>query len=95
MIGVKQLDRLQEEIVLILCEFEIYFPPAFFDICVHLLLHVVDDVRQLGPTFLHYMMPFERMNGHIKGYVLNRSHPDGSISKGFLTENCIYFCTSY
>ena len=50
-IGVKQLDRLQEEIVLILCELEIYFPPAFFDICVHLLLHVVDDIRQLGPTF--------------------------------------------
>ena len=29
-IGVKQLDRLQEEIVLILCELEIYFPPSFF-----------------------------------------------------------------
>ena len=46
-IGVKQLDMLQEEIVLILCELEIYFPPAFFDICVHLLLHVVDDIKQL------------------------------------------------
>ena len=43
-IGVKQLDRLQEEIVMILCELEIYFPPAFFDIMVHLLVHVVDDI---------------------------------------------------
>ena len=60
-ISVKQLDRLQEKIVLILCELKIYFPPAFFDICVHLLLHVVDDVRHLGPTFMHYMMSFERM----------------------------------
>ena len=34
-----QLKRLQEEIVLILCELEIYFPPAFFDIMVHLLIH--------------------------------------------------------
>ena len=57
-ISVKQLDRLQDEIVVILCELEIYFSPAFHDICVHLLLHVVDDIRQLGPTFLHYMMPF-------------------------------------
>ncbi|KAK1607141.1 hypothetical protein QYE76_030814 [Lolium multiflorum] len=61
-IGVKQLNRLQEEIVEILCELEIYFPPAFFDIMVHLLVHVVDDIIHLGPTFLHNMMPFERLN---------------------------------
>ncbi|KAK1665019.1 hypothetical protein QYE76_053178 [Lolium multiflorum] len=39
--------------------------------------------------------PFERMNGVIKGYVRNRARPDGSIAKGFLTEECISFCTSY
>ena len=94
-IGVRQLDRLQEEIVLILCELEIYFPPAFFDICVHLLLHVVDDIRQLGPTFLHYMMSFERQNGVMKGYVRNRARPDASMAKGFLTYESISFCHNY
>ena len=39
-----QLGRLQEEIVVILCELEVYFPPAFFDILVHLLVHVVEDI---------------------------------------------------
>src|SRR3954468_24334479 len=53
-----QLKRLQEEIVLILCELEMYFPPAFFDIMVHLLIHVVEDIVQLGPAFLRSMMPF-------------------------------------
>ncbi|KAK1609105.1 hypothetical protein QYE76_032778 [Lolium multiflorum] len=62
---------------------------------VHLLVHIVEDIIQLGPTFLHSMMPFERMNGVIKGYVRNRARPDGSIAKGFLTEECISFCTSY
>jgi hypothetical protein len=38
-IGLKQLDVLQEEIVVILCELEIYFPLAFFDIMVHQLVH--------------------------------------------------------
>jgi hypothetical protein len=94
-IGVKQLNRLQEEIVEILCELEIYFPPAFFDIMVHLLVHVVDDIIHLGPTFLHNMMPFERLNGVIKGFVRNRAHPDGSIAKGFLTYECISFCQNY
>ena len=55
-IGVRQLRRLQEEIVVILCELEIYFPPAFFDVMLHLLVHIVDDIIQLGPTFLHSMM---------------------------------------
>src|SRR3954468_11315994 len=53
-----QLKRLQEEIMLILFELEIFFPPAFFDIMVHLLIHVVEDIVQLGPAFLRSMMPF-------------------------------------
>jgi ribonuclease HI len=92
---VKKLKRLQEEIVVILCELEMYFLPAFFDIMIHLLVHIMEDIVQLGPTFLHSMMPFERMNGVIKGYVRNRSRLDGSIAKGFLTEECISFCTNY
>ena len=51
--------RLQEEIVTILCELEMYFPPAFFYIMVHLLVHIVDDIINLGPAFLHNMMPFD------------------------------------
>src|SRR3954465_6385017 len=78
-----QLKRLQEEIVLILCDLEIYFPPAFFDIMGHLLVHVVEDIVQLGPAFLRSMMPFKRMNAHIKKYVRNRSRPDGSIARAF------------
>jgi hypothetical protein len=55
LISVKQLERLQEDIMLILCKLEIYFPPTFFDIMVHLLVHVVDEIIQLGPTFPHNM----------------------------------------
>ncbi|KAK1609935.1 hypothetical protein QYE76_033608 [Lolium multiflorum] len=94
-IGVRQLKMLQDEIVVILCELEIYFPPAFCDICVHLLLHVVEDIKQLGPTFLHNMMPFERQNGVMKGYVRNRARLDASMAKGFLTYECISFCQNY
>ena len=81
--------------MVILCELEMYFPPAFFDVMVHLLVHIVEDIIQLGPTFLHSMMPFERMNGVIKGYVRNMSRPEGSIARGFLTEECISYCTNY
>ena len=38
------LESLQEEIVVILCELEMYFPPAFFDVMVHLLVHIMEDI---------------------------------------------------
>ena len=94
-ISVKQLHRLQEEIVVILNELEMYFPPAFFDVMVHLCVHIVDDIIDLGLTFLHSMMSFERMNGVIKGFIRNMSHPDGSMAQGYLTKECISFCESY
>jgi hypothetical protein len=70
-------------------------PAHIFDVMVHLLVHMIEDITNLGPTFLHSMMSFKRMNGVIKGYVHNRAHPDGSIVEGFLTEECISFCTNY
>ncbi|KAK1692032.1 hypothetical protein QYE76_008729 [Lolium multiflorum] len=94
-IGVRQLKMLQDEIVVIQCELEIYFPHEFCDICIHLLLHVVEDIKQLGPMFLHNMMPFERQNGVMKGYVRNRARPDASMAKGFLIYECISFCQNY
>jgi hypothetical protein len=94
-IGVKKLDSLQEEIMVILCKLEMYFPTTFFDIMVHLLVHILEDIVQVGPTFLHSMMPFERMNGVTKGYIHNRSRRDGSIAMGFLTEECISFRKNY
>ena len=75
-ISKKQIVRLQEEIVVILCELEMYFLPALFDVMVHLLVHILDDVTNLGQSFQHSMIPFERMNGVIKGYVRNRARPD-------------------
>ena len=91
----KQLRRLQEDIVFIICELELYFPPLFFDVMVHLCVHIVDDIIDLGLSFLHNMMPFERMNGFIKGFIRNMSRPDGSIVHGYLTQECISFRENY
>ena len=62
---------------------------------VHLLVHIVPEIIDLGPAFLHTMFPFERMNGRVKGYVRNKACPDGSIMQSYLTEECISFCKNY
>jgi hypothetical protein len=43
-----------------MCILEAYFLLAFFDISVHLIVHLVKEIRYLGPMFLHHMYPYER-----------------------------------
>jgi len=38
-----KLDDLENEAAIILCHLEMYFPPAFFDIMVHLIVHLVKE----------------------------------------------------
>ena len=61
----------------------------------HLLVHLVEEIRILGPVFLHNMFPFERFMGVLKKYVRNRARPEGSISKGYGTEEVIEFCVDF
>jgi len=42
-----RLDELENEVIIILCQLEMYFPPSFFDIMVHLIAHLVRE----GPVF--------------------------------------------
>ncbi|XP_054782392.1 uncharacterized protein LOC129289620 [Prosopis cineraria] len=79
-----KLSRLQSRIVLILCELEMYFSPAFFDIMVHLTIHLVREIQMCGPVFLRWMYPFERYMKILKGYVKNRSQPKGCIVERYI-----------
>ncbi|CAN1325054.1 hypothetical protein LINPERPRIM_LOCUS33363, partial [Linum perenne] len=61
---------------------EMIFPPAFFTVMVHLVLHLVDEVRRGGPVQYRWMYPIERYLGKLKTFVGNRAHPEGSIAEG-------------
>ena len=58
--GAEMLPRLQKDVVQCLVSFELVFPPSFFNIMTHLLVHLVEEISVLGPVFLHNMFPFER-----------------------------------
>ncbi|CAM8954153.1 unnamed protein product [Rhodiola kirilowii] len=51
-IDTSELDGLQEQIVVTLCQLEMFFPPNFFDIMVHLTVHLVRELRILGPVHM-------------------------------------------
>ncbi|KAD6454288.1 hypothetical protein E3N88_08994 [Mikania micrantha] len=91
----ESLDTWQKEVIITLCELKMYFSPSFFDVMVHLVSHIIGEIKACGPVFLRYMYPFERYTGFLKGYVRNRNRLEGSIVEGYASEEVIEFCTSY
>ena len=68
----QQLDNLENEASIILCELETYFPPSFFDIMIHLIIHLVWKIWFCGPVFLCWMYLVERYMKVLKGYTKNQ-----------------------
>ena len=55
-----ELNDLQEFIGETMAQLEMCFPTRFFDITEHLMIHMVDQIRALGPLYLHEMWTYER-----------------------------------
>lgn len=85
------LDKLQLEIVETLCMFEMYYPPAFFDIMVHLSVHLIKEVKLCGPVYLRWMYPFERYMKVLKSYVRNRYRPEACIVECYISEESLEY----
>ncbi|KAL6337725.1 hypothetical protein AAG906_037319 [Vitis piasezkii] len=81
-VDVSRLNDIQQDIVVTLCLLEKYFPPSIFDIMLHLIVHLVREVRLCGPVYMRWMYPFERYMKVFKGYC-------------YIAEEALEFCTEY
>jgi len=90
-----ELDQLQGRIVLTLCHMEMLFPPSFFTVMVHLIVHLVEDAKLGGPVQYRWMYPIERYLGKLKSYVRNKAQAEGSIAEGYMAEESLTFCSRY
>ena len=89
------LDDLEKNFFHTICLLEAYFPPSFFDVSVHLMVHLVREIRYLGPMFLHHMYPYERFMSTLNKYTKSRVHPEGSMVQGYSTEEVVDWCLDY
>ncbi|XP_075093198.1 uncharacterized protein LOC107829616 isoform X2 [Nicotiana tabacum] len=89
------LEQLEEDIILILCKLEMIFPPAFFDVMVHLAVHLPREAMYGGPVQYRWMYKIERFLCKLKHYVRNKARPEGSIAEGYLIDECLTFCSMY
>ncbi|CAE6010378.1 unnamed protein product [Arabidopsis arenosa] len=86
---------LEAEVVETLCMFERFFPQSFFDIMVHLTVHLGREARLGGPVHFRWMYPFERYMKVLKHFVRNTARPEGCIAECYLAEECIQFCNEF
>ncbi|XP_056848084.1 uncharacterized protein LOC108815770 isoform X2 [Raphanus sativus] len=91
----EQLLVMEAEIVETLCLFERFFPPSFFDIMVHLTVHLGREARLGGPVHFRWMYPFERYMKVLKDFVRNTARPEGCIAESYLAEECMRFCSEF
>ncbi|XP_013694784.2 uncharacterized protein LOC106398827 [Brassica napus] len=72
-----------------------FFPPSFFDIMLHLTVHLGREARLGGPVHFRWMYPFERYMKVLKDFVRNPARPEGCIAESYLAEECIRFCNEF
>ena len=63
------MEKVEEHIVLVLSKLELIFPLAFFDIMVHLVMHLPEEDILGGSVQMRWMYPFERFMKMFKEYV--------------------------
>ena len=55
--GIDALECLRDKIPTILCDLEKIYPPAFFDVMVHLVIHLPDEALLRCPIQYRWMYP--------------------------------------
>jgi hypothetical protein len=89
-----EFDEIRIEIRVTMCQLEMCFPQSFFDTMEHYMIQLADQIFVLGPSYMHYMYPYERHMVVMKGYVCNRAHPEGFMIEGYTIEEVIE-CYAY
>nr|GEW72035.1 hypothetical protein [Tanacetum cinerariifolium] len=87
--------KAQIKVVDILCDFDLIYPSALFDIMIHLVIHLPLEALEGVPIRPRWMYPFKRYMKKLKGYVRNKAKPEGSIAEGYVAEEALTFSSHY
>jgi hypothetical protein len=94
-IDFSELDEICKEIRVTMCQLEMCFLSSFFDTMEHYMMHLADQIFVLGPSYMHYMYPYECHMVVMNGYVRNRDHPEGTMIEGYTSEEVIECYADY
>ena len=94
-IWISGLDRLQVNIVIILCKLKRIFPPTFFEVTIHLVVHLPYETKVTGPVSYSWIYLIERSLRTLKQFVRSKACPEGSIVEAYVMNEFRTFCLRY
>jgi hypothetical protein len=94
-ITVEMMQKLEKEILVLLCKMEKFFPPGFFNPMQHLLIHLPYEAKVGGPVQYRWMYHNERTLRYLKPMVGNRARVEGCIVEAFILKEVAYFSSVY
>ena len=59
------------------------------------MMHMVDQIQDLGPVYLHQMWTYERFMSTLNRYVLNTNYLEGSMIEAYTTKEVVNCFTKY
>jgi hypothetical protein len=89
------VKRLKNEIPEIICKLELIYPSAFFDVMVHLAVHLPDEALQRGPVQYGWMYPIERRLCTFKNIVRSRARAEACIEEAYIAWEASTYCKRY
>ena len=60
-----------------------------------MVVHLPIEAKLAGLVAYRWMYPFERYLGTLKKYVRNKAKPKGSITKAYVVNEALTFCSMY
>lgn len=77
----------------VMCQLEKVFPPGFFDIQVHFVTHLVEEVEIAGTVHARWMFWVERYMKVLKGYVRQMAKAEGCMVAGHLHYEALFYAS--
>jgi hypothetical protein len=89
------MQRLEKEIVVLVCKMKTTFPPGWFNTMQYLLVHLPWEARVGGPVQFKWMYSQERELKKLRYTVRNKARVEGCIAEAFTCKEIANFSSMY
>jgi hypothetical protein len=89
------MEKLEKEIMMLICKLEKIFPPGWFNPMQHLLVHLTYEAELGGPQQYRWIYHIERALKNLRAMVLNKAKVEGCITEEFKLKEIVYITSVY
>jgi hypothetical protein len=89
------MQKFEKEIPMLVCKMEKVFPPGWFNVMQHLLVHLPWEARIGGPVQFRWMYSQERELKKLRATVCNKARVEGCIVEPFTCKEIRNFSSMY